>query len=103
MTNSPVEGVLSEGPGCRLRDPPGDALRDPKTSQKLSGLLPLFLLPLQASLSGRVQFGFRLLSLSPYTMIANPFPPYSLQKRPKPQICSKFVPAIVLGGSSQGD
>ena len=34
---------------------------------------------------------------------ANPFPPYSLQKRPKPQICPKFVPAIVLGGSSQGD
>ena len=33
---------------------------------------------------------------------ANPFPPYSLQKRPKPQICPKFVPAIVLGGSSQG-
>ena len=33
-----------------------------------------------------------------------PFPPYSLQKRPKPQICSKFVPAaIVFGGSSQGD
>ena len=34
---------------------------------------------------------------------ANPFPPYSLQKRPKPQICPKFVPAIVLGGSSQRD
>ena len=37
------------------------------------------------------------------TFIANPFPPYSLQKRPKPQICPKFVPAIVLGGSSQGE
>ena len=36
------------------------------------------------------------------TEVANPFPPYSLQKRPKPQICPKFVPAIVLGGSSQG-
>ena len=34
---------------------------------------------------------------------ANPFPPYSLQKRPKPQNCPKFVPAIVWGGSSQGD
>ena len=32
---------------------------------------------------------------------ANPFPTYSLKKRPKPQICPKFVPAIVLGGSSQ--
>ena len=32
----------------------------------------------------------------------NPFPRlYSLQKRPKPQICPKFVPAIVFGGSSQ--
>ena len=35
--------------------------------------------------------------------VANPFPPYSLQKRPRPQICPKFVPAIVLGVSSQGD
>ena len=32
--------------------------------------------------------------------LANPFPPYSLQKRPKPQICAKFVPAIFLGGPS---
>ena len=39
----------------------------------------------------------------PDASIANPFPPYSLQKRQKPQICPKFVPAIVLGGSSQGD
>ena len=36
------------------------------------------------------------------TTVANPFPPYSLQKRPKPQICPKFVPAIVLGGSVRG-
>ena len=35
--------------------------------------------------------------------LANPFPPYSFQKRPEPQICPKFVPAIVFGGSSQGD
>ena len=37
------------------------------------------------------------------TMVVNPFPPYSLQKRPKPQICPKFVPAIVFGGSRPGD
>ena len=37
------------------------------------------------------------------TWIANPFPPYSFQKRPEPQICPKSVPAIVFGGSSQGD
>ena len=36
------------------------------------------------------------------TKVANPFSPYSIQKRPKSQICSKFVPAIVFGGSSQG-
>ena len=35
--------------------------------------------------------------------VANPFPPYSIQKSPEPQICPKFVPAIVFGGSSQGD
>ena len=35
--------------------------------------------------------------------VASPFSPYSIQKRPKPQICPKFVPAIVFGGSSQGD
>ena len=34
---------------------------------------------------------------------ANPFPPYSFQKRPESQICPKFVPAIVFGVSSQGD
>ena len=34
--------------------------------------------------------------------IAKPFSPYSIQKRPKPQICPKFVAAIVFGGSSQG-
>ena len=28
--------------------------------------------------------------------------PYSIQKRPEPQICPKFVTAIVFGGSSQG-
>ena len=34
-----------------------------------------------------------------------PFPlaSYSVQKRPEPQICQKSVPAIVFGGSSQGD
>ena len=35
--------------------------------------------------------------------IANPFPPYSLPKRPKSQICPKFLPAIALGGSRRGD
>ena len=34
---------------------------------------------------------------------ANPLSPYSIQKRPEPQICPKFVLAIVFGGSSQGD
>ena len=34
--------------------------------------------------------------------IAKPFSPYSIQKRPEPQICPKFVPAIVFGGSSPG-
>ena len=34
--------------------------------------------------------------------VANPFCPYSIQKCPEPQICSKFVPAIVFGGSRQG-
>ena len=31
--------------------------------------------------------------------VANPFSPYSVQKHPEPQICPKFVPAIVCGGS----
>ena len=35
--------------------------------------------------------------------VANPFSPYSFQKRPKPQICPKFVPAIVFRDSNQGD
>ena len=35
-------------------------------------------------------------------MFAKPFSPYSIQKCPEPQICPKFVPAIVFGGSSQG-
>ena len=35
--------------------------------------------------------------------VANPFLLYSFQKRPEPQICPKFVPAIVFGVSSQGD
>ena len=39
----------------------------------------------------------------PHSRVASPFPPYSFQKRPEPQICPKFVPAIVFGGSSQGD
>ena len=34
---------------------------------------------------------------------ANPSSPYSIQKRPKPQICPKFVPTIVFRGSNQGD
>ena len=34
--------------------------------------------------------------------VAKPFSPYSIQKRPESQICPKFVPAIVFGGSSQG-
>ena len=29
--------------------------------------------------------------------------PYSIQKRPEPQLCPKVVPAIAFGGSSQGD
>ena len=33
---------------------------------------------------------------------ANPFSPYSIQKRPKRQICPKFVPAIVFGGFQSG-
>ena len=34
--------------------------------------------------------------------LANPFSPYSIQKRPKPQICPKFVPAIVFGSEFFG-
>ena len=34
--------------------------------------------------------------------VANPVSPYSIEKRSEPQICPKFVQAIVLG-SSQGD
>ena len=34
--------------------------------------------------------------------VANPFSPYSIQKRPEPQICPKFVPIIVFRGSNQG-
>ena len=45
MTDSPIQGVLSEVPGWPLRDPLRDPFRDPRTSQKLSGLLTLFLLP----------------------------------------------------------
>ena len=41
-----------------------------------------------------------LLILTP--KLANPFSPYSIQKRPKPQICPKFVPAIVFGGFQSG-
>ena len=37
-----------------------------------------------------------------HSTIAKPFFPYSVQKRPEPQICPKFVPAIVFGGSGQG-
>ena len=36
-------------------------------------------------------------------MLANPFSPYSIQKHPEPQMCPKFVPAIVFGGSSPGE
>ena len=35
--------------------------------------------------------------------VANPFSPYSIQKRPEPQICPKFVPTIIFGGGSLGD
>ena len=31
-----------------------------------------------------------------------PPPPHSIQKQPEHQICPKFVPAIIFGGSSQG-
>ena len=38
-------------------------------------------------------------------IFANPPAPYSIQKCPnfKPQMCQKFVPAIVFRGSNQGD
>ena len=36
------------------------------------------------------------------TYLANPFSPYSIQKRPEPQICPKFVPTIDFGGSNRG-
>ena len=36
------------------------------------------------------------------TSVAKPFSPYSIQKRPEPQICPKFVPAIVFGGPVRG-
>ena len=45
VTGFPTQGVLSEVPGRPLKDP----LRDPETSQNLSGLLPLLLLPLNLS------------------------------------------------------
>ena len=34
--------------------------------------------------------------------VASPLFSYSIQKRPEPQICPKFVPAIVFEGSSPG-
>ena len=34
--------------------------------------------------------------------VASPFSPCSIQNHPEPQICPKFVPAIVFGGSSPG-
>ena len=46
VTGSPIQGVLSEVPGWPLRAPLRAPLRDPRTSQNRSGLLPLFLLPL---------------------------------------------------------
>ena len=49
---------------------------------------------------GHSQDAFR--TLQRRSWIANPFSPYSIQKCPEPRICSKFVPAIVFGGSSQG-
>ena len=33
-------------------------------------------------------------------LLASPPAPYSIQKRPEPQICQKFVPTIVLRGSN---
>ena len=38
-----------------------------------------------------------------HSFLANPFSPYSIQKRPEPQISRKFVPTIVFRGSNQGD
>ena len=38
-----------------------------------------------------------------YSRVANPFSPYSIQKRSEPQICPKFVPTIVFRGSNQGN
>ena len=35
--------------------------------------------------------------------LVNPFSPYSIQKHPEPQICPKFVPAIVFRGSVPGN
>ena len=49
MTNSTIQVVLSEVIGGPLRDPLRDFLRDPETSQNLSGLLPLFQLALNLS------------------------------------------------------
>ena len=41
-------------------------------------------------------------SPEPMRTNAKPFPPYSIQKRPEPQICPKFVPAIVFWGFQSG-
>ena len=50
VTRSSMQGVCSEVPRWPLREP----FRDPKTCQNLSGLLPLFLLPLIFLRSGNL-------------------------------------------------
>ena len=49
VTNSPLRRFLSEVPGCPLRDPLRDPSETPKPLRTSSGLLPLFLLPLNLS------------------------------------------------------
>ena len=69
-----------------------------------SKFLPKFL-PIYHSMSCHGSCDWNLKISSPQASGAwgaQLFPPYSIQKRPEPQICPKFVPAIGLGGSSLG-
>ena len=54
VTNSSFQVPLSEVPGDTLGDPLGDPRRDPRTSQNLSRMSPLFLLPLETSLTQKL-------------------------------------------------
>ena len=76
-----------------------------KASAKTSASIPMSLHNKLAKFQGKTSWRGSAGGHSPnqtHPMLANPFSPYSIQKRPKPQICPKFAPAIVLGGSSQG-